>query len=386
MGTFDLIDTDAGLRDLVDLLVGSDRYAIDTEFHREDTYFPRLALVQLTIGDSVVVVDPLAVDVTPLKVVFDGPGTAVIHASSQDLEVLRHVCGTVPSRMFDTQIAAAFVGLGTPSLATLYEQLFGIRIPKADQLSDWLARPLSRSQLSYAAGDVEHLVDAHDSLVTTLTSLGRLDWVAQECDEALARSGVGRDPREAWCKVKELRSLKGKAFAVGRAVAAWREERAAAVDRPIRRVLSDLAVAGLAQRQPSTVREMASIRGIDDRFTRSDAAQELLDVIRATRSAPTPIDERRVPPRNGRDVRPAASLVSALIAQKARDLGIDANYLGTRADVEAFLAGDLDSRINTGWRAELVGGLVARIADGDVAIAFTEQGDLVVEKRSRIPI
>src|SRR3954470_20403817 len=143
---------------LSDLTAGDD-YAIDTEFHRERTYWPHLALIQLAWHDRVVIVDPLAVDVRPMADVLTGPATFLAHAADQDLEVLGHACGAQPTRLFDTQLGAGFLGLSSPSLTSLVEKLVGIRLPKGDRLTDWARRPLSESQLTYAASDVAHLAD-----------------------------------------------------------------------------------------------------------------------------------------------------------------------------------------------------------------------------------
>ncbi|MDQ1395779.1 MAG: ribonuclease, partial [Acidimicrobiaceae bacterium] len=147
-------------RDVVAPLLELDEagsYALDTEFHRERTYWPHLALVQLAWAETIVVVDPLSVDIRPLKAVLEGPATCLAHAADQDLEVLRHACRATPSRLFDTQLAAGFVGMASPSLVSLVEKLLGTRLPKGDRLTDWSRRPLTESQLSYAASDVAHL-------------------------------------------------------------------------------------------------------------------------------------------------------------------------------------------------------------------------------------
>src|SRR5262249_23751880 len=157
-----------------------DWYALDTEFHRERTYYPRLALVQLAWADDIVLIDPLAVDVTPLAAILDGDGLALLHAADQDLEVLERACGTVPARMFDTQLAAGFLGFGTPSLSVLVERLLSIRLPKSDRLTDWTERPLTPTQRTYAAADVAHLAALHDKLHERLVSVGREAWADAE--------------------------------------------------------------------------------------------------------------------------------------------------------------------------------------------------------------
>ena len=173
--TYRWVDRQADLETLIDEVRAEPRYAIDTEFHRERTYFPRLALVQLAWGESAMaLVDPLAVDVAPLARLFEGPGVAVAHAAQQDLDVLTHAVGAIPGHLFDTQVAAGFVGYGTPSLSSLLQGELGITPAKGDRLTDWLRRPLTEAQQTYAIADVASLLELHDRLGAELDSLGRL--------------------------------------------------------------------------------------------------------------------------------------------------------------------------------------------------------------------
>jgi len=271
-----LINDVNGLAALCDELVGEEFYAVDTEFHTERTYFPKLALIQLGWADTVALVDPLGVDPTPLGRVFDGPGTAVAHAAGQDIDVLRAACGVAPSVVFDTQIAAGFLGMSTPSLSRLVEQVLGVTLPKTDQLSDWLQRPIPTSQLAYAAGDVLHLLDLRSAMVAQLEERGRLAWAVEEC--ALAVGGQRRTvvPDEAWWKVGDVRRLNGRSRGVAQEVAAWRERRAAELDRPRRSVLSDLAILTIAQRPPRHRQELEKLRGVDARHLAKGAGAEIL--------------------------------------------------------------------------------------------------------------
>ncbi|MDY7106109.1 MAG: ribonuclease D [Actinomycetota bacterium] len=374
------------LADLVESLRGEDRYAIDTEFHRERTYFPKIALLQIAWSGGIVLVDPLAVDLHPLAEVLDGPGVAVVHAASQDLEVLELACGTVPSRLFDTQIAAGFLGLATPSLATLHEHELGIRLPKADRLTDWLRRPLTEDQRSYAASDVAHLLELHTLLSDRLRERGRLGWAEAEFEQLRQRSRSTRDPDEAWRRIKEARHLRGKSVGVARMVAAWRERRAAEIDQPVRFVLPDLAVVGVAQRSPSSTSELRKIRGLEDRHLRNGVADELLGVVESARKAPpTPTKETRRP-ELARELRPAVGLVSSWVSQLARDLEIETSLLATRSDLEALLRGDEDARLSVGWRADLVGVPIRQLVSGDAALAFDGNGRLALEVRSHQPL
>lgn len=379
------ITTHQALAELIDELSSKHLYALDTEFHRERTYFPKLALIQIAWDDGLVLVDPLAVDVSVLSELFDTPATAIIHAADQDLEVLAHACGSIPRHMFDTQIAAGFLGLGNPSLGMLYEHVLGIQIAKADRLSDWLARPLTRSQLDYAASDVEHLLEVYRRQHEELDSLGRLAWVDDECEIQIRRAIDGRNPDDAWLKIKEARQLKGHARAVAKAVARWREQRAATVDQPIRHVIADMTVIGIAQRPPKTIEDLTKVRGLDSRYHRGRLADELLEVVAGAEPVEDAGRNSRSQPLEAR-YRPVVPLISAWVSQQSHQLRIDASLLATRADIEGFLKGDPSSRLNDGWRADLLTDPIKRIISGDVALAFSEEGELLLEERSNIPI
>jgi ribonuclease D len=324
----------------------------------------------------VAVVDPVAVDVAPLRRVLEGPGLCVMHAASQDLQILDRVCGTVPRRLFDTQLAAGFLGYATPSLASLLQAELKLRLPKGDRLTDWLHRPLTAEQIDYAVADVAHLLELHDRIVAELTELGRLAWAEEECELLRVRPTGAGDPDQAWRKLKDLRSLNPKARGVAIAVASWRERRASAIDQPVRTVLPDLAVLGVAQRAPRTIEELRRCRGGDDRHTRGQPAQDLLAAVQAGLEAP-PLPEPENPEEMlDRALRPAATLVSAWISQLARDERIDTALLATRSDILDLLAGHPDARLAQGWRAALVGDGVKRLVEGHAAIAFDGKGNL----------
>jgi ribonuclease D len=199
------------------------------------------------------------------------------------------------------------------------------------------------------------------------------------------RALVERDPREAWWRVKEARSLRGAAVGVAQEVAAWRERRAAEVDQPIRFVLPDLALVGIAQKPPADERALHRVRGLDERHLRGGAAASLLAAVRAGEALPR--EAYRIPPAGDidRDLRPAATLVSAWISQLARSLGIDTTILATRSDLEALLRAEAGARLAEGWRAEVVGDAVRDLVSGGAAIAFDGKGGLVLEERSRRP-
>ena len=379
------IDDTAGLEALVEELSSEPEIALDTEFHRERTFWPQTAVVQLGWSGGIALIDSLAVDPSPLRGLLGAEHTITMHASSQDLEVLQRICGRIPEVLFDTQLAAGFLGYGTPSLASLVEGELGVKLPKGDRLTDWLRRPLGADARVYAAGDVAHLLPLSALIRDRLAARGRLQWALDECEALRRRALVEREPNEAWWKVKEARSLRGTAIGVAQEVAAWRERRAAQVDQPIRFVLPDLALVGIAQRPPADLRALQRTRGLDDRHLRGDAAESLLAAVRAGEALPR--EAYRLPPSGevDRDLRPATTLVSAWISQLARSLAIDTTILATRSDLEALLRQDPGARLAEGWRAEVVGDAVRDLVSGGAAIAFDGKGGLVLEARSHQP-
>ena len=201
------------LEALIAEVAAQDSYGFDTEFHTERTYVPDLALIQIAWADQVALVDPLAVDPAPLARVFGGPGVAVVHAASQDLDVLMAACGVIPATVFDTQIVAGFLGLSTPSLSRLVDQMLGVSLPKADRLSDWLVRPISERQITYALNDVAYLLELRDVLTERLRALGRLEWALDECAQVLGRPHVRPRPRRG---VVEARGHPGHVASLAR--------------------------------------------------------------------------------------------------------------------------------------------------------------------------
>ncbi len=378
-GIYRWIDRQSDLVDLVETLIGEPRYALDTEFHRERTYFPKLALVQVAWrtpdGQDMALIDPLAVDVTPFGKLFASDALCVIHAAQQDLDVLTHAVGSVPEKMFDTQLAAGFVGYGTPSLVSLLQGEIGISPPKGDRLTDWLRRPLSASQRQYAAVDVEYLLEVHERLVAQLAEVGRLAWAEDACEELRTRPTSGSAPDDAWLRLKDARSLRPSARAVAQSVAAWRERRAMRTDVPVRQVLPDLAILGISQRAPSSTKELAQARGVDDRHSRGAIAEEILDAVRAAKGSPPPSPPVSVDDLD-RSMRPAVTLVSAWVGQLAKDERLDPALLATRADIVAFLRGDDEARLGAGWRNELVGDGIRRLVGGEAGLTFDPEGRL----------
>jgi ribonuclease D len=379
------VDTKEDFDEVVSALELEPVVGLDTEFHRERTYHPQLALVQLVWGapdaQEIALVDATTVDLAGFAHVLESDTTIVMHSSVQDVEVLLRACNALPAHLFDTQIAAGFAGYNGPSLATLVQGVLGIRLPKGDRLADWLRRPLNEDQKTYAASDVEYLLPLHRWLLDRLEQQGRLGWAEDECTQLLAKGAAPRDPNEAWWKVKEARQLRGKAVGVAQALAAWRERRGSETNQPVRFVLPDLALVGIAQRPPASVEDLRRVRGLDDRHLRGTTAQAIMNVIDDGLALSR--DELRLPPTGDvdRDLRPAVTLVSAWISQLSRKLQIDTTLLATRADVEALLRGDERARLTQGWRADVLGQDIQRLVEGRAALSFDGKGALVLEDR-----
>lgn len=374
---FEWIDDARAFEEFVDHAQAFDRYYIDTEFHRERTYFPQLALVQIAVGGRIALIDPLVVDPRGLRRLFEGRGTAVFHAAQQDLDVFSQVCGFVPSRILDTQLCAGFLGFSQPSLTSLVQSFLGIGLPKGDRLSDWLQRPLTPDQKRYAASDVAHLEELTSLILTQLHEKGRLGWASDACEELRTRPTGPGPSTDAWLRVKDVRTLKGRARWVAREVARWREERAMSQDLPVRFVLSDMAILGIAQRAPRTVEDLGQCRGVDARQVRGKFGTEILEAIdagvRASASGdlalPAPEAEEL-----DRSLRPAVTLVSAWVTELARQSRLDASLLGTRKDIVDLLSNAPEARLARGWRAEIVGRDLEDLVAGRKALTFSREG------------
>jgi ribonuclease D len=387
----ELISTDKDLAGIVDRLRSADRYALDTEFHRERTYWPGLALIQIAWRDGtgepteVALVDPLAVDIAPLAEVLAGSGVMVAHAAEQDLEILEMVCGRGPNRLLDTQLAAGFCGHASASLASLMKDFLSREMAKADRLTDWRLRPLSASQLAYAAADVEYLLPLADAIAEDLGHSGRLAWAEEECETLRTRYHGPADPRRAWWRLRDSRALRGASRGVAQEVAAWREERARKLDVPVRSVLPDLALQAIAHQPPANAAALSRMRGMEGRSLRPSAAAELLAAVeRGRKLAP---EELCLPPAEEvpREMRAAVALLMAWVAQLSRRERIDASLLATRADIASYLRGDPDSRLSHGWRASLVATPIRALVEGRAALSFDGAGGLVIEERSHRP-
>lgn len=372
---FEWIASDHELLEVLAQIKHEDRYALDTEFHREKTYFPQLALIQLKWGKTIALVDPLAVTLSLFGDLFQSQTLCVVHAAQQDLEVLNYACGSAPSKIFDTQVAAGFIGMSSPSLSTLVQNELQVTLTKGDRLTDWLRRPLTPNQCSYAATDVEYLINLHDILIKKLQALDRIKWVDDACEELRLKPAGPSLPEDAWLKIKEVRTLKGSARGVAQALGQWRELRAMRANIPPRRVLSDMALLGIAQAQPNNAEELFRARGVEQRQLGAEMTREVLAAVAqgGSQDVKFPVSDQEDV---DKDLRPAVGLITAWVGELARTHQIDATLLGTRLDILQFLRRTPSARLAQGWRSEIVGKDIEGILVGSMGISFDGKGGL----------
>lgn len=375
------VDSDAALAEIVAEVAEQPRYALDTEFVAERTYWPRLCLVQLAWPGNIALIDPLACDVRALSSLLDSPAMMITHAGSADLPIIERACGARPKHLFDTQLTAGFLGIGQPSLVSLIQSILGEGIDKGDQLTDWARRPLPDSAQRYAAADVAYLLDLADAITERLHALERAAWATDECAVLLASASRETDPDVAWWKVKGARSLRGERAGVAQAVAGWRERRAQEQDLPPRFVLSDLTLAALVQRPPKSADDLSRLRGVGN--LNKQVVGSILDAVEAGQSLGR--DEMRFPPKqtDTSALDAAVGLLTGWAAQLASGEQMDPRLLATREDVRALVNGR-PGRLDDGWRAEMLGrdlhALVAgravlRLVDGGKRLRFESSPD-----------
>lgn len=368
------LSTQSELEAFCELASDAKVLAVDTEFLREKTYYPRLCLVQVAAGEHIAAVDPLLIeDLSPLAALLEDPSvTKVLHACTQDIEVLLDGMGCACAPVFDTQLAAAFLGMRQQvSYGSLVEAYCGVRLPKAESLTDWSRRPLDPEQLAYAEDDVRYLPGIYERMMSQLLEADRLSWVVPEMAALADPARVRRDPREAYLRLKRSGSLTRRQLAVAREVCAWREAVAARRDVPRKWVLSDEVIVELCKRAPTSPERLRRVRGTEQLGER-DAAT-LLEAVEAGRACPP--DEC---PRVTRHARPSAEtegvvdLMNAVLRLVSERSGVAAQLIATRDDLMDFLQDRTASRLSRSWRHELAGMTLGRLLDGEVGLTVKE--------------
>lgn len=352
-----LIDTEAGLLAAVAGFAGRDWLTVDTEFVREETYWPQLCLIQVGDGRSEVAVDATRIkDLTPLLDLLEAPGTvSVFHAASQDLEIFVRLRGVAPTPLFDTQIAASLLGIGDQlGYAGLVEQRLGIKVDKSLSRTNWARRPLSVAELAYAEDDVRHLAVIYPQLRDELAARGRLAWLEEDCARLSRPERYRVQPEAAWERLKGLTRLPVPAQHVAAALAAWRERLAETRDRPRKWILADDALFRIAERQPADMDQLAGLQVLPPKTLERHAA-ELLRVVAAARDTAAPALALEQLPSEAQKARTQKLL--ARVREIALELGIPSSLLAPRADVEAVALRGVEAEVPllSGWRRDVAG-------------------------------
>ena len=357
------------------------KLAVDTEFMGEGRYRTLLCLVQIAVPERIELVNPLdaKVDGAPLaKALADPAVEVVVHAGRQDVALLRRWLGTEVRNVFDTQVAAGFAGMGAQSsYESLLSQVLGLRVSKSASFTRWDARPLSDEQLGYAREDVLHLLELAAELQRRLRASGRLEWARQECAALEAASDV-RDLDAVFARLPRVRNLSVASQAIARELVAWREQTAAAGDRPVQSVLADAVLVEIAKRKPGSTAQLLDIRGVGQSAVRR-RGEEVLSAVRRGRERPhEPLTEmpRHRPP--DPEDAPLVALAEALVRARTREADLAYELVAARADLQAIVtawrAGDAEADVRTlrGWRRELVGAELLELLGGAVKLSVSD--------------
>ncbi|RAI57453.1 ribonuclease D [Roseicella frigidaeris] len=368
-----LISTSADLAALCERLRGEEFVTVDTEFMRERTYWPELCVVQLGGASEVAVVDALAegIDLAPLGALLADPGIVkVFHAARQDVEIFLLKFGAVPTPLFDTQVAAMVAGFGDQvSYDGLARALAGAQIDKAHRFSDWSARPLSDSQIAYAAADVTHLRRIYVALKERLEREGRLDWVAEEMAVLAEPATYRTEPENAWERLKP-RTSNRRFLGMLRAIAAWREREAQRINIPRQRLVKDETLLELAATTPDSPAELARARGISEGFAKGRSGAGLLAAIKEARSLPESALPEPPKDRHGPSPSPAlVALLKVLLAAKSEQHHVAPKLLASSEDLDRLAAeAQPDLPALHGWRREVFGEAALALKSGRLAL------------------
>ena len=332
---------------------------VDTEFMREKTFFAQLCLVQIAAPDRVYCVDPLVAK--PMRSFWDEASSKawVVHSARQDIEVIYQTSGMMPAKLFDTQIAAALLGM-QPQIgyAGLVSELFDVDIPKTHTRADWSRRPLPDALLHYAVEDVEYLLPAHERLGEQLEKAGRLLWAEQDSALLLDESLYAFDETQAVQRLKGARNLRGQRRSAAERLAVWREAEAARKDRPRQWIMRDSALLEIALQLPRSLNDLRTINGLPEKLVKR-AGNELLA---AVASSGGDNHDYRPPPAPNEHQKKLLKTMQATVANCARELGISAELIAPRKELSAaILSGNTDSRVFRGWRRELIGERLLRL-------------------------
>ncbi len=374
MFTMSLITTTNALAKACKVLAKNDYLTIDTEFLRERTYYPKLCLVQLAgPGIDPVAVDPLAkgIDLKPLyDLMADKSVIKVFHAARQDLEIFYNLTGTIPTPLFDTQVAAMVCGYGEQvGYGPLVQDICNVQIDKGAQFTDWSRRPLSDRQLSYALSDVTHLRDVYTHLVSQLEKQKRKEWVLEEMEVLTNPDTYRNPPEDAWQRIK-IRTNKPRVLAILKEVAAWREAEAQRRDIPRGRVFRDETLADIAIHPPKSPKDLEKIRSMPKDIAHGKHGQAILKAVDkglSIKSVPVVENKKRLPQEMG----PTLEMLKMLLRIQSSEHGVAAKLIANSDDLQEIA---MDDKANVmalkGWRRKVFGDEALLLKSGKLALGI----------------
>ena len=375
MKIHDLITTTQALQELCDRLSRSDFVAVDTEFMRENTYWPELCLVQIANEEEAAAIDPLAdgIDLAPLLELLTANEDVlkVFHAGSQDVEIIVNLTGKTPHPIFDTQIAMMAISQSEQiGYANLVESWQGLTIDKGARFTDWSRRPLTERQIEYAIGDVTHLSTIFPKMLKKLIKSGRGGWLDAEMEKLADPSNYLSDPETVWHRIRQS----GRNPAVlGRlkVLAAWRESEAQHKNIPRGRIMRDETLADIASHPPKKQADLAKVRGLSAAWRDNDIGKRLMKVIEKAE----PLGAEEIPEKIkrgaplGKEGALVADLLKLLLKIRTREIDVASRLLTRSDELEALAAGVRDLPVLQGWRYEVFGRDALELVEGRMAFA-----------------
>ncbi|NNM75566.1 ribonuclease D [Sphingomonas sp. ID1715] len=373
-----LITDSESLAQLCARLAKSDFVAVDTEFMRENTYWPDLCLIQIADENEAAAIDPKAdgIDLQPLLdlLVDNEEVLKVFHAGGQDVEIVYNLTGKTPHPIFDTQIAAMALGQGEQiGYGNLVDSWLGIQLDKGARFTDWGRRPLDKRQIDYAIGDVTHLVKIFPMIVKRLVKQGRGDWLDEEMEKLADPANYENEPELAWLRVK-VPSRKADVLGRLKALAAWREREARGKDLPRGRIVKDETLADIAAHPPREQSDLGRVRGLSASWGGNDIGARLMRALSEARPLgpdELPREERR--PGLGREGSLVADLLKLLLKIRAREIDVAPRLLARTDELELLAAGKRNGlAILQGWRSEQFGKDALDLVEGRLAFAVKD--------------
>jgi len=371
---FEVIETTEKLEAFMGKISAAKWVALDTEFLREKTYYAKLCLIQIEADGHRACIDPLRIDdlSSLTKVLHDPEVTIVLHAAHQDMEILLQLTGEVPAPIFDTQVAAAVLGLGdNMAYARLVEQMLGVSIDKSQVRTDWSRRPLKEAQLEYAIDDVRYLSKIYPMMLEKLKSQSRIEWLAKDFAKASDPETYAINAGQRWKKIRGNQVLKRPQLAILKELAAWRENLAEKKDLPRKWIIGDDILIDLARQNPKNSQEIGQIRGINADRTKK-YHQTWLDLLKKGAEIPEsewpelPRSKKPTPTQNG-----VIDLLMLVIQIEAKKQGITPAAIAGRKQVASMIQAG-ETRLSDDWRGEIVNDTFAQVLEGELVLGIED--------------